>query len=58
MILYYGTYTDFESIDLTRCMPYKDFGRGFYLTDIEQQAKDMALRKSKFVPNGDRKSVV
>ena len=51
MILYHGTYTDFESIDLTRCMPYKDFGRGFYLTDIEQQAKDMALRKSKFVPN-------
>ena len=36
MILYHGTYTDFESIDLTRCMPYKDFGRGFYLTDIEQ----------------------
>ena len=52
MILYHGTYTDFESIDLTRCMPYKDFGRGFYLTDIEQQTKDMALRKSKFVPNG------
>ena len=51
MILYHGTYTDFESIDLTKCMPYKDFGRGFYLTDIEQQAKDMAFRKSKFVPN-------
>lgn len=52
MILYHGTYTDFDSIDLAKCMPYKDFGRGFYLTDIEQQAKDMSLRKSKFVPNG------
>ena len=31
-------------------MPYKDFGKGFYLTDIEQQAKDMAIRKSRFVP--------
>ena len=32
-------------------MPYKDFGRGFYLTDLEQQAKDMALRKAKSSPN-------
>ena len=50
MILYHGTYTDITSIDLDRCMPYKDFGKGFYLTDIEQQAKDMAIRKSRFVP--------
>ena len=50
MILYHGTYIDIRSIDLDRCMPYKDFGKGFYLTDIEQQARDMAIRKSKFVP--------
>ena len=50
MILYHGTYIDIHSIDLDRCMPYKDFGKGFYLTDIEQQAKDMAIRKSRFVP--------
>lgn len=48
MILYHGTYTDIQSIDLNRCMPYKDFGQGFYLTDIEQQARDMAIRKSRF----------
>ena len=52
MILYHGTYTDFQRIDLDKCMPYKDFGKGFYLTDIEQQAKDMAIRKSKFISNG------
>lgn len=52
MILYHGTYTDIQSIDINRCMPYKDFGQGFYLTDIEQQAKDMAIRKSRFVSNG------
>ena len=44
MILYHGTYIDIRSIDLDRCMPYKDFGKGFYLTDIEQQARDMAIR--------------
>lgn len=51
MILYHGTNIDIQSIDLEQCMPYKDFGRGFYLTDLEQQAKDMALRKAKFNPN-------
>ena len=51
MILYHRTNIDIQSIDLEQCMPYKDFGRGFYLTDLEQQAKDMALRKAKFSPN-------
>ncbi len=51
MILYHGTNIDIQSIDLDQCMPYKDFGQGFYLTDIEQQAKEMAIRKSKFAPN-------
>lgn len=50
MILYHGTYTDIDTIDLDKCMPYKDFGKGFYLTDIEQQAIDMATRKSRLVP--------
>ena len=29
------------------CRPYKDFGKGFYLTDIEEQAKQMAKRVSR-----------
>lgn len=29
------------------CRPYKDFGKGFYLMDIEEQAKKMAVRVSK-----------
>lgn len=47
MILYHGTYTDFSSIDLEKCRPYKDFGKGFYLTDIEAQAQKMAEKKAK-----------
>ena len=46
MILYHGTNVDFEEIDLSKSMPYKDFGRGFYLTDILPQAQRMAARKS------------
>lgn len=38
MKLYHGSDTLIESIDLSRCRPYKDFGRGVYLTDIREQA--------------------
>ena len=47
MILYHGTYTDFQEIELDKCSPYKDFGKGFYLTDILEQADAMAQKKSR-----------
>ena len=45
MKLYHGTNVSFETIDLVRSMPYKDFGRGFYLTDNLQHAQSMAERR-------------
>lgn len=45
MKLYHGTNIDFDIIDLTKSNKYKDFGQGFYLTDIHQQAKDLPPRK-------------
>lgn len=44
MKLYHGSNTFIERIDLARCRPYKDFGQGFYLTGIEEQAVQMARR--------------
>lgn len=44
MILYHGSNTAIASVDLSKCRPYKDFGRGFYLTDIREQARRMAAR--------------
>lgn len=32
MLLYHGSNTDIKAIDLEMCKPFKDFGRGFYLT--------------------------
>ena len=29
------------------CKPYKDFGRGFYLTELKEQAEKMAIRVAK-----------
>ena len=46
MILYHGTSMEFQTIELGKCRPYKDFGKGFYLTDIEEQAMKMAEKKA------------
>lgn len=42
MILYHGTNVDFPAIDIAKTQLHKDFGQGFYLTDILQQAERMA----------------
>ena len=44
MILYHGSNINIENISLAMCRPYKDFGRGFYLTKIKEQAVQMAIR--------------
>lgn len=44
MTLYHGTNLDIQSIDLTLCRPYKDFGKGFYTTELLEQALKMANR--------------
>lgn len=47
MILYHGSNIDITEVDLSKCRPYKDFGKGFYLTTIKEQAVNMAKRVSK-----------
>lgn len=44
MILYHGSNTDIRTINLALCRPFKDFGRGFYLTVMKEQAENMAKR--------------
>lgn len=46
MILYHGSNIAIEKIDLEKSKPYKDFGMGFYLSESEEQAMDMARLKS------------
>jgi hypothetical protein len=50
MILYHGSYAIIEQIDLGRCSRAKDFGRGFYLTSDENQARSFiaqSIRKAR-----------
>ena len=46
MILYHGSTVDIKEIDLKLSKPNKDFGRGFYLSADEKQAKEMAEFKA------------
>lgn len=43
--LYHGSNVMVEVPDLIHSKPFKDFGRGFYLSPDEQQAWDMAFQK-------------
>lgn len=42
MILYHGSNVAVKKIDLMQSRPNKDFGRAFYLSEHERQAKEMA----------------
>lgn len=46
MILYHGSNIEIRHIDLSKSARGKDFGKGFYLSEDEKQAEDMAVFKS------------
>ena len=45
MRVYHGSYIKIDVIDLEKCEIGKDFGRGFYVTKIREQAEFWAERK-------------
>ena len=58
MMLYHGSYTPVKNIDLTKCAAGKDFGKGFYVTADELQAKNFirtSLLKAKGLKQIDYK---
>ena len=52
MILYHGSNIDIDKIDLTKSKPYKDFGKGFYLSADKQQAQRMAEQRTSILLEG------
>lgn len=55
IILYHGTNTQFNKIDVKKFKKFKDFGEGFYLTPNFEQAYDFANNKVKYF--GGKKSI-
>jgi len=45
MKVYHGSYMPIQEIDLSKCEIGKDFGQGFYVTKIKEQAQFWAERK-------------
>ena len=45
LILYHGSDSFFEEIDLAKSQNRRDFGKGFYTTVLETQAKDWAYKQ-------------
>lgn len=50
--LYHGSNVSIEKIDLSKGLKDKDFGKGFYLTDILSQAEAMANRRYRIMGTG------
>jgi len=48
MRVYHGSDMAVSVVDLQKCKPNRDFGRGFYVTKLRSQAEDMAKRVTKF----------
>jgi len=42
MQVYHGSYTKIDKIDLSQCIPNKDFGQGFYVTKFRHHAENWA----------------
>jgi hypothetical protein len=50
MQVFHGSYTDIDVIDLSKCVPNKDFGQGFYVTDLQIRTFSMYKFKKYFIP--------
>jgi hypothetical protein len=44
MLVYHGSYTLIDEIDLEKCRPYTDFGKGFYVTKYKHHAENWAKK--------------
>ena len=45
MIVYHGSTEIIKEPDVLHSKKYLDFGKGFYITNFEEQAKKWAIRK-------------
>lgn len=52
MILYHGSNVEVRNPDLAYSKPYKDFGRGFYLSADLQQAQRLAEQRTQMLRKG------
>ena len=47
VVVYHGSTSLLDVIDVAKGKPYKDFGRGFYVTESKNHARNIALRNKR-----------
>jgi len=47
VLVYHGGYVPIEEINLEKCRPYTDFGKGFYVTKFKHHAENWAKKIGK-----------
>jgi len=47
IVVYHGTTSLFEEIEVSKGKPYKDFGKGFYVTRAYSHAANLATRNKR-----------
>jgi hypothetical protein len=47
VVVYHGSTSLFDKIEVAKGKPYKDFGRGFYITESKKHASNLALRNKR-----------
>jgi len=47
VLVYHGGYVPIEEINLEKCRPYTDFGKGFYVTKFKNHAENWAKKIGK-----------
>jgi len=52
MILFHGSNMEVSGIDLSKCTKHKDFGQGFYMTSIKEQACGWARKVTRRFSSG------
>ena len=55
--LYHGSIHEFDTINITKGKPFKDFGAGFYLSPSKKHSENLALRNRQIelIRNGEHK---
>lgn len=48
MKLFHGSNMEIDRVDLSKCLPNKDFGCGFYTTLLEEQAMEQVYMSDVF----------
>ena len=50
--MYHGSNIEIDAIELEKCLPFKDFGKGFYTSPLKENALQMAKRTARINQKG------